>query len=98
MISSLEFLLISLALLHLNPYTCISASNLPFPFAVFHFDFFLTPARDFDMGMKAIQNAKERDEDEWKKLFNSADPRYKFQGAMRVPNYDLAIIEVIWAG
>ena len=33
--------------------------------------------RAFDLAMKAIQNAKERDAEDWKILFQTADERFK---------------------
>ena len=48
--------------------------------------------------MKEIQNAKERDADDWKQLFQNADPRFKFCGAKKPPLSTLAIMEVSWEG
>lgn len=54
--------------------------------------------RAFDLSMKEIQNAKERDADDWKQLFENADPRLKFCGAKKPPLSTLAIMEAIWEG
>lgn len=49
-----------------------------------------------DLTMLQIQNAKEREVDDWKALFHEADSRFKFQGAKQVATSNLAIIEFLW--
>ncbi|PQE04191.1 Sterigmatocystin 8-O-methyltransferase protein [Rutstroemia sp. NJR-2017a BVV2] len=51
-----------------------------------------------DLVMKACLNGKERSEAEWARLFEAGDPRFKFQGAMKVPHSRWAVMEAIWDG
>ena len=46
--------------------------------------------------MLSILNARERDADEWRWLFEEADPRFTFLGVKRPKGSDLAIIEAVW--
>ena len=46
--------------------------------------------------MLTIQNSKEREAEEWKKLFERADTRFSFVGIRTVPNSPLALIQAIW--
>lgn len=46
--------------------------------------------------MMELQNSKERELDEWVKLFEQADPRFKFKGAKLPQGSRLWNIEVIW--
>jgi hypothetical protein len=46
--------------------------------------------------MMEIGNAKERDLDEWKQLFEQADRRFIFQGLRMPPGSRLAILEATW--
>jgi hypothetical protein len=46
--------------------------------------------------MKAIQNAKERDAEDWEHLFKIADPRFKFQGVKKPNGSTLSIIWASW--
>ncbi|KAF2113610.1 hypothetical protein BDV96DRAFT_601098 [Lophiotrema nucula] len=55
-------------------------------------------ARTFDLGMKAIQNAKERDAEDWAHLFQAADPRFKLHEIIKPPEATLSIICASWAG
>ena len=48
--------------------------------------------------MKEIQNAKERDGEDWAQLFQSEDPRFRFRGIKNPPESTLAIIEASWEG
>ena len=52
--------------------------------------------RGFDLAMKEIQNAKERDAEDWRKLFESADPCFAFCGVKQPSHSTLAIIEAVW--
>lgn len=47
--------------------------------------------RGYDLGMKFLFNAKERDTDEWAKLFEEADPRF---GPVKIktPPYSMLLI------
>ena len=52
--------------------------------------------RAYDLAMKSLLNAKERNADEWVKLFGKADPRF---GAVKIkspPQSMLSIIEATW--
>lgn len=52
----------------------------------------------FDLAMLEIQNAKERDVQDWKKLFETAHENFVFE-SVRVPlGSKLAIIEASWKG
>lgn len=48
--------------------------------------------------MKEIQNAKERDAEDWARLFHDAHPDFKLQEIITPPSSDLAIIVVSWEG
>ena len=48
--------------------------------------------------MLEFHNAKERDIDDWTKLFEDTDSRFKIQGVKKPLNSRLSIIEVIWMG
>jgi hypothetical protein len=46
--------------------------------------------------MMEIGNAKERDLDEWKQLFEQADERFVFKSPKMPPGSRLAILEATW--
>lgn len=46
--------------------------------------------------MKAFMNAKEREIDDWKQLFNSVDDRFKYVGVQMPPGSNLGIIHFQW--
>jgi len=48
--------------------------------------------------MKGIQNAKERDADDWEQLFTAADSGFKFQGIMKPSESILSMIYASWDG
>jgi len=52
--------------------------------------------RSSDLVMKACLNGKERNANEWAGLFAKSDPRFKFQGVLRIPNSRFAVMEAIW--
>lgn len=52
--------------------------------------------RCFDLAMKAVFNAKERNLDDWAKLFRNADPGFELLGAKKSPKSQLSIIEARW--
>lgn len=54
--------------------------------------------REFDFMMWHYQNGKEREAEEWKKLFQEADIRFDLIGITHPPGSALAIIEVMWRG
>ncbi len=49
-----------------------------------------------DLTMMEINNAKERDLDEWKTLFDKADSRFIYKGLRQPPGSKLGIIEAVW--
>ena len=58
----------------------------------------LTSYRNFDISMKELLNAKERDAEAWAALFEAADPRYKLKSISVPTGAKLAIIEAVWEG
>lgn len=53
--------------------------------------------RSMDLTMLALFNSRERDEDDWRKLFHLADPRFKFESAKRAKVGDFTgIIVATW--
>lgn len=51
-----------------------------------------------DLAMLEFHNAKERDADDWAKLFHDADPRFKFLGVKQPPAAKMGFIEARWEG
>lgn len=52
--------------------------------------------RGVDLAIKALFNGKERDAEDWKQLFQDADPRFKFLGISVAPGIPLAVIQAQW--
>lgn len=53
--------------------------------------------RSMDMTMLALFNSQERDEDDWRRLFHLADPRFEFESAKRTKIGEVtAIIVATW--
>ncbi|KAK9415006.1 putative hydroxyindole o-protein [Seiridium unicorne] len=52
--------------------------------------------RGFDLAMMELFNAREREQRDWQRLFNEADPRFSFQGVRTVPGADLGFISANW--
>jgi hypothetical protein len=52
--------------------------------------------RAMDLTMLEIGNAKERDLNEWRSLFQQADSRFEFKGMKQPAGSRLAILEAIW--
>jgi hypothetical protein len=52
--------------------------------------------RGVDLAIKALFNGKERDADDWKKLFEDADPRFRFLNVSVAPGIPLAVIQAQW--
>ncbi|KAI1203724.1 S-adenosyl-L-methionine-dependent methyltransferase [Nemania serpens] len=52
--------------------------------------------RGFDLAMMELFNAREREEQDWQRLFAEADSRFQFAGVRTVPGADLAFISAIW--
>lgn len=55
-------------------------------------------ARLLDQIMLAGFNAKDREAEEWKRLFEKADPRFKFSGVTGKEGSGLSFIEAVWQG
>ncbi|PWY81695.1 putative O-methyltransferase [Aspergillus sclerotioniger CBS 115572] len=53
--------------------------------------------REMDMCMLTLCNAYERESQDWKKVIEQADPRFKI-AQMLVPNESEGIIEIVWEG
>lgn len=49
-----------------------------------------------DVAMMTLQNAQERDKDEWVSLFKCADERFTFAGVTQPEGSDLAVIVFTW--
>lgn len=54
--------------------------------------------RSFDLVMSSIQNARERELEDWKELFRQADPRFHFEGATSPPGSNHSLIVAVWRG
>jgi hypothetical protein len=52
----------------------------------------------FDLAMLELFNAKERERNDWSRLFQEADPRFRFEGARAVAGADLSFICAVWQG
>lgn len=46
--------------------------------------------------MLELQNARERELDDWAKLFEEADKRFKFMGGKQPVGVNLWILEAVW--
>jgi hypothetical protein len=55
-----------------------------------------TKDRMMDVMMMSLMNGKERELEEWKALFEQADPRYKWAGAIRPDGSRLWIYTATW--
>ncbi|KAF7945538.1 hypothetical protein EAE96_010305 [Botrytis aclada] len=54
--------------------------------------------RGYDLAMKQNFNGKERDFDDWTRLFKSASPHFRILGVKSPQNSMLSLIEVTWDG
>ena len=54
--------------------------------------------RMFDLVTLEIQNAQERELNDWKRLFHCADPLFELTRVIQAPEARLAIIEATWHG
>ncbi|KAF4628102.1 hypothetical protein G7Y89_g10046 [Cudoniella acicularis] len=54
--------------------------------------------RCHDLYMKGIQNARERDPDDWAQFFESADPRFRFHGVDTPKGSILSFMCATWEG
>jgi len=59
-------------------------------------EYLLTFCSGMDCGMMAIFNATEREEEEWRELFTSADSRYSWKGVISPKGSILSMIEAVW--
>jgi hypothetical protein len=48
--------------------------------------------------MLLTMNAKEREEDDWRSLFERADSRFRYLGARKPERSQMWIIEAVWEG
>lgn len=46
--------------------------------------------------MLGFHNAKERDRSDWLRLFQEADPRFKFVDAKKLESSMMGIVEAVW--
>jgi hypothetical protein len=58
---------------------------------------YLLLCRTMDLSMLELHNGKERDVDDWERLFRDCDPRFKYLGVTRSPGSRLAIIQAEWS-
>lgn len=49
-----------------------------------------------DLAMLALGNARVRDEDGWRALFQQADEKFRFDRAEQPKGSHLALVEVTW--
>jgi len=54
--------------------------------------------RSMDLTMLELQNSRERELDDWAKLFAAADPRFDFMGGKQPAGSILWILEAVWKG
>lgn len=52
--------------------------------------------RGMDMIMLTLLNAQEREEAEFRNLFSTADPGFKFKGVTRSPGCRMSVVEAVW--
>lgn len=57
-----------------------------------------TMIRGFDLVMSSIQNARERELEDWKDLFRKADGRFNFEGIISPPGSNHSLIVAVWKG
>jgi hypothetical protein len=53
-------------------------------------------SRVMDLLMLTIVNSNERDVDDWRNLFQKADPRFTFLGASQPKGWRMWTIEAVW--
>jgi hypothetical protein len=49
-----------------------------------------------DLSMLELHNGKERDADDWARLFEVCDARFQFDGVIRPPGSRLGIVHATW--
>lgn len=52
--------------------------------------------RSFDLVMSTIQNARERELEDWKELFSKADARFRFEGLTSPPGSNHSLLVAVW--
>lgn len=52
--------------------------------------------RSFDLVMSSIQNARERELEDWKRLFRKANSRLQFQGVTSPPGSNHSLLVAVW--
>lgn len=52
--------------------------------------------RSFDLVMSSIQNARERELEDWKGLFKKADSRFQFRGVTSPPGSNHSLLVAVW--
>jgi len=52
--------------------------------------------RSFDLVMSSIQNARERELEDWKELFRKADVHFRFEGATSPPGSNHSLLVAVW--
>lgn len=52
--------------------------------------------RMMDLTMLELHNGKERDGEDWAKLFAECDGRFWFEGARALPGAALGLVEAVW--
>jgi hypothetical protein len=52
--------------------------------------------RWMDLAMLALFNAGDRQADQWKRVVEKADPRFKYKGIKMIPGSNLSFIEAVW--
>ena len=54
--------------------------------------------RSLDLTMLLLANAKEREPEEWRRLYEEADPRFQFEGITSPEGSDMSLIVARWEG
>ncbi|KAF7879473.1 hypothetical protein EAF04_000669 [Stromatinia cepivora] len=54
--------------------------------------------RSMDLTMMELQDARERELDDWAKLFEEADKGFRFKGGKKLDRANLWILEAVWEG
>jgi hypothetical protein len=52
--------------------------------------------RSMDLTMMEMQNSKERELDDWAKLFEEADKRFDFRGGKQTQDSNLRVLKAEW--
>lgn len=49
-----------------------------------------------DLSMLELHNGKERDGEDWARLFAECDGRFRFENARPLPGAALGLVEAVW--